>query len=169
MGLAGTRQGSGRRQVTHACLAIRDGEKLCKLFERSFHLADLGGIVLKVNFFLVYVPAQMWARSPMWAHFCAVCGPTPGADAGPVPAQNSGPVPAQMWRSNLVRLERVSRHRMDELHMSTRMRAYPQWGHYYIVRWTSRAVCVLRSQAFAPGGTPRDCEFAPNTCSQAGR
>jgi hypothetical protein len=36
-----------------------------------------------------------------------------------------------MWRSNLVRLERVSRHRMDELHMSTRMRENPQWGHYY--------------------------------------
>jgi hypothetical protein len=138
MGLAGTRQGSGRRQVTHACLAIRDGEKLCELFERSFHLADLGGIVLKVNVFLVYVPAQMWAQSRRRS------GPSPGADAGPVPAQNSGPVPAQMWRSNLVRLERVSRHRMDELHMSTRMRAYPQWGHYYIVRWTSRAVCVLQ-------------------------
>jgi hypothetical protein len=79
MGLAGTRQGSGRRRVTHACLAIRDGEKLCELFERSFHLADLGGIVLKVNVFLKYVPAQMWAQSPMWAH--------PGAEVGPLPAQ----------------------------------------------------------------------------------
>ena len=73
------------------------------------------------------ISEELFLKSmPSWCKSRRRSGPTPGADAGPLPAQNLGPVPAQMWRSNLVRLERVSRHCMDELHMSTRMRAYPQ-------------------------------------------